>query len=750
MYAHTRLANQQQMEYEPLQQHLLQVGSAAASFAGSFGAEMWGDLLGRCHDLGKGSREFQDYLKNSSTRDAVDASEEREGSVPERGKRVDHSSFGAKYAARNFGPLQGTLLAYAIAGHHAGLPDWRATDDASGRSTLQWRLSEENRIPASAEPETALPAPAMPIRKPGGDPAFSLAFFTRMLFSALIDADRTCTEAFAEPEQARERQQPRPSLDALSTELDKYVHALQQRSAPTVVNQKRQQVLAQCRAAAAFETGLFSLQVPTGGGKSLASLVFALKHALLHGQRRIIYAIPFTSIIEQTADVYRKALGSHAQWGMVEHHTGIEPNQRSRASQFGSENWDAPLVVTTNVQLFESLFAARTTPCRKLHNISNSVLVLDEAQTLPVELLAPTLAALRELVAQYGCSIVLCTATQPALTRRPDFEIGLDHVRPIIDEPQMLFDALKRVEIGRLGALTDAQLTARLSEEPRSLCIVNTRPHAAELYDLLSSNVEPSTCFHLSTLMCGAHRRKVLRQIRDRLKEGGQACRIVSTQLIEAGVDLDLPVVYRAAAGLDAIAQAAGRCNREGQLAGLGTTYVFETADRLPPGFLAQSRQAGSEILSQFPNADPLGPQMIEAYFRRLYWSKRNEWDKAGVMQLMQLDRQRGQLQFQFRQIAAAYRMIEDKQVPILVPYGKGGKNLASNLLGGHVEYIPQRQLQPFLVSVPERTIFGMERAGVVQQHPSGVWVLLREDVYTEAKGLKLDGFGLDARVWGV
>jgi CRISPR-associated endonuclease/helicase Cas3 len=306
-----------------------------------------------------------------------------------------------------------------------------------------------------------------------------------MVFSCLIDADRTCTEAFCDSDKAEERAAPRPTLYELRAQLDAHLDAMRQNAHATAVNEHRRAILTQCLQAAGGKPGFYSLQVPTGGGKTFSSLAFALHHAP-ERMRRVVVAIPFTSIIEQTADTYRRALGSCAERGVVEHHSNLLPEQSTRANQMATENWDAPLIVTTNVQLFESLFAASTTPCRKLHRLANSVIILDEAQTLPVDLLKPTLRALQELVRNYGCTVVLCTATQPALEHRQDFSIGLKDVTPIIANQGELFEAMRRVTVKHAGQLADDILSMRLAAEAQVLCIVNTRRHAARLFDLLA------------------------------------------------------------------------------------------------------------------------------------------------------------------------------------------------------------------------------------------------------------------------
>lgn len=740
-YAHT-LPDLPEEKWEPLAKHLEEVAELCGLHASAFNALDWGRLAGMCHDLGKASEDFQAYLRMSN-RDSDDVGEEASS-----GKKIDHSTFGARFVASALPGPVGRVLAFSIAGHHAGLPDAFPGDDLSGRSSLSARLNPSiTQIPHVHDPDLKLTAPALSLNATPRSREFALAFFTRMLFSCLVDADRLCTEAFCDYDAAKERALPRPSLCELREQLDAYLNVLQRDSPPTTVNDQRRSVLAQCLRTASGSPGFYSLQVPTGGGKTLASLAFALHHARSR-MRRVVVAIPFTSIIEQTADVYRKALGSLAERGIVEHHTNLKPERATRANQLATENWDAPLIVTTNVQFFESLFAAATTPCRKLHRLANSVIILDEAQTIPVDLLTSTLAALRELVTNYGCTVILCTATQPALEYRTDFPIGLQGVKPIISNPDELFAALRRVTVQSEGLLKDEVLASRLLSEPQVLCIVNTRKHAATLFDLVANQAQAGSVFHLSTLMCGAHRRAALGQILGRLK-AKLPCRVISTQLIEAGVDIDFPVVYRAAAGLDSIAQAAGRCNREG-LAPVGITHVFETEELPPLGLLRQGASTAKELWPAFGKA-PLAPEALEQYFQMLYWKKSADWDKHGIMELMKLDNSRpDELHFQFREIAEQYQLIRDARLPILIPYDAAAINLLSQLEDPYVKSVSHRRLQPYLVSVPGYTMKQLELNGVVRPHQSGVYILLRKDAYTAEKGLVLSPIGLDGALWGV
>jgi CRISPR-associated endonuclease/helicase Cas3 len=743
-YAHT-LSGRPESDWELLETHLANVARRAADFAGAFGAADWGRLAGLWHDLGKASDEFQKYLRKSENPDAAEY-EDAPG-------RVDHSTAGAQHAFKVIGKYAGQLLAYCIAGHHAGLPDGSSGEEATRGSTLQARLKKV--VPVVTAPVAGPTAPALKVPFRAADRAnlgFQLAFFARMLFSALIDADRTATEEFCNPGIAAERARPKPSIVELQTALDAFLDGISAAPdyKPTDVNRLRAQVLADCRTEASSAPSFFSLNVPTGGGKTYASLAFALRHARSHELRRVVVAVPFTTIIEQTADAYRKALGSLADRGLVEHHSNLDPRKDTRNNKLAVENWDAPLIVTTNVQLFESLFAAHTTPCRKLHRLARSVIILDEAQTIPVDLLWPTLAALKELVAHYGCTVVLCTATQPALERREhEFEIGIEKVQPIARDAQALFAALRRVQVTRLGLQTDEQVVERLSDEPAVLCVVNTRPHAAALYDALVAKAGKEGCYHLSTFMCAQHRRERLAEIRGRLKEG-RSCRLISTQLIEAGVDVDFPVVYRAPAGFDSIAQAAGRCNREGRLEKdglptLGRVYVFDTEKQPPIGLLRDAAQCGRELFERHP--DPLIPAAVEDYFRLLYWQKKTAWDKHDVMGALADDLTRAELILQFREAAKRYQIIRDEQVSILVPYDAEARRIRDELRkNAEVNFQLMRDAQRYIVGVHEHLLCKLESNGVVVEHPSaGLWLLVNEGAYSAEKGLTPDAVGIDA-----
>ncbi|MGD8450175.1 MAG: CRISPR-associated helicase Cas3' [Phycisphaerae bacterium] len=733
-------------EWEPLAEHLRLAAdgnkyfAGAAGFAEVFGAGDWGRLIGLWHDIGKYSTEFQEYLRQAN--DVEAHLETRQG-------KVDHSSAGAQHAAAEYRGVTGQLLAYCIAGHHGGLPD--NVDPGGGESGLASRLKKAI-CDYSATPQEILKQPKLhaPVFKPEDEgkslSAFQLSVFCRMLYSCLVDADFLATEAFMQPEQAAERVQAPPAMAELLTRLDAHLERLAASAAKdSAVNRARVDVLAQCREKARCGPGLYSLTVPTGGGKTLSSLAFALHHAIAHDLRRVIYAIPFTSIIEQNAKVFRGALAGDGPDVVLEHHSNLESDKETRWGRLAAENWDAPIVVTTNVQLFESLFASKPSRCRKLHHIARSVIILDECQTLPVTLLAPTLRMLDELRRNYGCTVVLCSATQPAVEQREGFRIGLAGVREIIADPPALSASLQRVDVQRVGKLDNTAVVERLRQHERVLCVVNTRRHALELFTALCEATDSADgVFHLSTRMCAAHRTDVLARIRERLDPARpQPCRVISTQLIEAGVDIDFPVVFRAMTGLDSLAQAAGRCNREGRLP-RGDVFVFDT-DVDPRGDLRLRRQLGSEVAPE--HDDLLGLEAIEHYFRLLYWTRQDEWDREKI--LGDFGFGGGGLHFQFREAARKYRLIPDGQQPVIVPYGSIGEKLVAELRamiedpGRNFD----RRAQRHVVALYQWEFDQLRQNQAIAQYHERFWVLENNAAYDERVGLRTDVSGFTPEV---
>ena len=752
----------EQGDWHGLAEHLQAVGRLAGELAAPFSGSLWAELAGRWHDLGKARPGFQRYVR--STADA-----HIEGRVA--GSEKTHSAAGALHARAMFiqqlGPQQGELLSrvleYLIAGHHAGLADWNAGALGQGlaprlssaeaqseyREALQAAITAMPALCKAPSPEELRNAglTASSLRARGQPLARSI--WLRMLFSSLVDADFLDTEAHFNPKSGSHRvgfpslPQYRELLNARLTNMAEQIAA--DGLADSAIMQARAAVLTQCRQKAALPPGVFSLTVPTGGGKTLSSLAFALEHACQHGLRRVVYAIPYTSIIEQTASVFGSIFGIE---NLVEHHSqaDADPTQETARSRLACENWDAPLVVTTNVQLLESLFADRTSRCRKLHRLAGSVIILDEAQMLPPEFLQPVLDALNVLLTHYGITLLLCTATQPVLTDMAAFDPkrelrGLPLPTPIIPDEARLFAQLRRTTVHwpvDLNTPTEwSELLPRLLAHPCLLVIVNTRRDAAELTRAL-----PPGTLHLSAAMCGAHRQAVLEKIHRRLKaqrEGDTTpFYVVSTQLIEAGVDVDFPVVFRALAGLDSIVQAAGRCNREG-LQAQGEVHVFV---RPIPKLLAQLRSAAETTRSLHDQGltDALAPDAFDRYFK-LFYSRQPSFDTRDVQ--TDLDDRDGRLQFNFRTAAQKFRLIDDAdQVSLLVPYHLIDdqhahlEHLIARLSVGDTDRWLMRATQRYTVTIRKRELEKLERQGDVKPLLSGLYLLVDETIYDRLFGL--------------
>ncbi|HEY0199389.1 MAG TPA: CRISPR-associated endonuclease Cas3'' [Rhodanobacter sp.] len=728
-FAHSTDRNDKS-NWQPLYEHLTRVGELAANHAEQFGAPLLARLAGVLHDLGKYTREFQLRL------------------CGEFGK-MDHATWGARIACERYGPL-GRLLAYGIAGHHAGLANGK---DGIARGALHDRLTNppEHALLPQWQDELSLPLLGQLTLPEGFTPhkerlVFQQSMLGRMLFSCLVDADFLDTENFYRGVGglASQRSDARPTLEQLRERLDQRLGNF---SREGEVNVLRGEILAHVRLQAAQDPGLFSLTVPTGGGKTLASLAFALDHAIRHGLRRVIFVIPFTSIVEQNAAVFRDAFGDLGDVAVLEHHSAFvdNPDQKPEAKEklrLAMENWDAPIVVTTAVQFFESLFADRPSRCRKLHSIAGSVVILDEAQTMPLKLLRPSVTALDELALNYRTSIVLCTATQPALNADDGFREGLRGVRELAPEPQRLYQQLKRVVVRHIGLQSDDALSKHLRQRDQVLCIVNNRRHAHALF---KSIADQPGARHLTTLMCAKHRSQVLAQIRLQLRRG-EPCRLVSTSLIEAGVDVDFPYVLRAEAGLDSIAQAAGRCNREGRRAASESEvliFAVDNDDWAPPPELKQFAQVFREVHRQHEQ-DPLSLAAIGDYFKSLYWQKGAlELDALNLLGLLRASRLDS---LPFETLAAQYRLIENTQMPVIVSYDIAARSALADLefAEGKGTSGIARRLQSYLVQLPRQGYLALLKAGAIQavrpdRYGDQFMRLVNPDLYDERFGLHWD-----------
>ena len=691
---------------QSLVSHLTQTSETAGQFASHSrpGIEDLARLAGLWHDVGKAAPLWQQRLLDC-----------------EAGKRskigVDHKCAGA-LLAEQAGLWQVGFLIHA---HHGGLrnphTDYRP-----------W-LQHNRQLPGPLQAIDACAALMPDLRLAGS----GLACFSgsqldtelalRMAYSALVDADSLDTEAHYLPQMP-----PRggPSIGALCLQHQQFLDALPP-LADTPINEVRSEVLRHCIDAAAHQPGVFRLTVPTGGGKTRSALAFGLRHAVAHGLRRLITAVPYTTVTSQTADVYREVLGTDR--AVLEHHSAAYDNlptteaddpRFDKASvwrRLAAENWDAPVVVTTTVQLFESLFANSRSKTRKLHNLARSVIIIDEAQSLPAGLLAPILDAIKQLVTHYGTSVVLCTATQPAFEMIPQFA-QID-AREIIPDAAQHYRTLSRVTYEWRTAQRSswAEVAAWMREAHQVLVIVNTKRHALELLD----TCDDPNVLHLSTRMCGAHRSDVLDRIKARL-ESGQRCQVVSTQVVEAGVDLDFEAVYRAEAPLDSVIQAAGRCNREGRLGPQGgkVTVFCPPDDASPQGVYASGRDI-ARVVQADPGFDPDDPQTADRYFRLLYDGYIDP-DRHKI----QASRQR----LDYPATARDFHMIEQDTRDVVVPYPAGSDNTGTLVEALTTRQRPPRgvirELQPFVVSIHSTEYDRLRQRGFISDIEAlprlGVW----------------------------
>ncbi|MFN7716711.1 MAG: CRISPR-associated helicase Cas3' [Pseudanabaenaceae cyanobacterium] len=671
-------------QWHSLREHLSEVAQKTERYANKFDAGVLGYYAGLWHDLGKYNPEFQEYLRLCNIASKA-------GKAAPRSK-VPHAFHGARLAWEKCMPL-----APIIYGHHGGLPEKEDLKSKLRNPDLEASYQEVlKQVPKDLQEIAAKINFSQLMAKLIKD-AHSYEFLTRMIFSCLIDADHLDTEAHFNPEISIQRGS-RVTITELWHLLEAHQRNLISNAAGIPVNQIRADVYRACVEASELSAGIFRLAVPTGGGKTLSGLSFALRHGIKHNLDRVIVAVPYTSIIEQTVNVYREIFGEDA---VLEHHSAskepdTEDARREVAqARLATQNWDAPLIVTTTVQLFESLFANRPSRCRKLHNIVGSVIILDEVQTLPNHLLVPILSVLTELVEYYRVTLLLCTATQPALEGQNPYLVGFTKgsVKDIIlpETTRQHFSNLSRVNYSLPQESWNwARLATDLAQQDQALVVLNTRKDALAVVAELKAELKTNDhVFHLSTLLCGKHRQEVLATVRERLKHE-QPCILISTQVVEAGVDLDFPTVYRAIAPLDRIVQAAGRCNREGKRTQKGRVVIFDPQEGSTPKGEYETAIAITKTLLNSSNFDLDSPIIFEAYFCQLY--KNVPTDKQRIQELRK--------RLDYPEVAKQFKFIRDDTTPVVIKYDDQACDLLQLIERRGLCSRDWRSLQPYLVNL--------------------------------------------------
>lgn len=733
-YAHSKEGKEEE-EWQLLKDHLYQTAKLASEFSEKFDCKELGCLLGTFHDLGKYSQKFQDYLREKTA------------------KGPDHSTAGAQELVNIFG-LENKKkikpLLYAIMGHHSGLPNGKDNDESCLEERLKKKIENYDGWKKEIEPPKltldAMKNRYLNLRRDDdAKTAFAFSFLIRMLFSTVVDADRLNSEEFGDEEKHHKRGNY-PSLEELRDRLEKHLSKFEGNSE---INKIRNGILTKCKKLANKEGGIFKLTVPTGGGKTLSSMAFAINHAIYNNLDRIIYVIPYTSIIEQNANVFREAFGDLG-FAVVEHHSNfdesrvVKQDDDIQAWELSTENWDAPIIVTTTVQFFDSLFSCKPSRCRKLHNIAKSVVILDEAQMLPTKFLYPSLRALEELSLHYKTTLLLCTATQPALEEREKFKgIKIKEENEIVgnkSEVEELYRHLERVNVTFLEKpVTDEELIDKLANNQSVLCIVNTRGKARRLFEMLK-NKNCQNLFHLSASMCPEHRFKKIETVKQFLSEG-KNCTLISTQVIEAGVDIDFPVLFRETTGIDSIAQASGRCNREDKLKYKGKVFVFQFEEGVTRLFKEES-ECTKEVRRQFPQI--LSLEAINKYFELHFWRKGDELDKKKIIERLKEDALN--MNFPFREISNDFSVIDAYSIPVIVPYNQEGKSLISALRDEiKVNFKPDRKtlrrLQRFTVNIYPQSLneFLNKSINYILPDSERFATLENESIYDDDVGIKLE-----------
>lgn len=691
--------------------HSKNVASLCEKFASQFGMPSWGYVLGVLHDKGKESIAFQQHIKRESGFDPVAIVN----------GNTHHAYVGAILARRLYGDSSTNVFVNQIFSHHSGLHD---DDELFG-------LGSELNSDIPQEIDTTVKKKELERANQRCD-RIDFNHLSRMLYSCLVDADFLDTESFMDKESSKLRNN-KPELKCLLPKLDSYLEILRNKAKSSTVNDIRNEVQKRCVSSSSSSVGFYSLTVPTGGGKTLSSLVWAIKHAIHNGQKRIIIAIPYTSIIVQTASILRQIFGEEC---VLEHHSNVDPEEikdekLKEKMKLATENWDYPIIVTTNVQLFESMFSNKPSVCRKLHNIVNSVIILDEVQNLPMNYLQPIVNSLKTYNKLFNVSVLFTTASQPILSGliegcnpQANFN-GIEQVSEIIPNELNLHDKLRRVKISiNNDGKTYDEVAKMLSNHSRVLCIVNTRRDAKELFERLPKE---GITLHLSKMMCPAHICKTIETIKAALKdENHKIIRVVSTQLIEAGVDIDFPVVFRQEAGLDSILQAAGRCNREGKN-GLSTTYVFSL--NREHNLHQDIRAANNARLNLGGERDWFAPETMTEYFRQRYY-RQQSFDGEGITNLL--------ANCLFKTAANKFKLIEDTGTNVIVCW-ENSMELTKQLLENGPSYMLMKKLSKYMVNINKSDFKNLKDMGILSEKKEGVFVVDYKQQYDKHIGLRTD-----------
>lgn len=700
--AHKR--NETDGKEQLLKTHLENTAELCSGFAKSIGMEEYGRFLGMLHDIGKYSEAFQKRIRGENI-------------------RVDHSTAGAKEAYR----LRLLAAVFCISGHHGGLPDIGVKGVSTNDGTLHDKMNREP--PRDYSPwlteQTGYKQGCIKEENPKNYAEYS--FLIRFLFSCLTDADFLDTESFmSDGTVIREKGEgPQQMLEMLDRYILKFADPTRR------INRLRVQILNECILCGKnSKESLFTLTVPTGGGKTISSLAFALNYAVAHNKKRVIYVIPYTSIIEQNAEVFRQIVGAE---NIVENHSNIDfscyenSEEMLYRNMLACENWEAPIIVTTAVQFFESLYSNKPGKCRKIHNIADSVIIFDEAQMLPLRYLSPCVFAIWQLVKNYNSAAVLCTATQPSLERFFDAfaneKVNISEICPSAEELQEEF---KRAEFKYDGKLEDDELAAHLTECSQVLCIVNKKAHAQKLFSMIGESEEN---FHLSTLMYPEHRKKTIELIKKRLKEG-LPCRVISTSLIEAGVDIDFPTVYRAVAGIDSILQAGGRCNRENKNDCADCiVHIFNTDEII--SYQEKNVAVAQKVIDKFGGKIYL-PEAVKMYFDELYYYSDLD-NTMSVSDSKEIIKQSSKLNF--AQVAEDFKLIESNTKTVYILTDES-RSLIDNLRAKSWSKALFRRLQSYAVNMYEYEFKKLDEASAIENIEVSYFVLVNNDYYDEKKGV--------------